>query len=69
MYTYAKKGPVLELMAQMGTLMPCLQSGHHIDFSHLVGVSGATKPLKGYYLQLRILSLALEEELKVLKPF
>lgn len=49
--------------------MPCLQSGHHIDFSHLVGVSGATKPLKGYYLQLRILSLALEEELKVLDLF
>lgn len=37
--------------------------------SPVVGVSGATKPLKGYYLQLRILSLALEEELKVLDRF
>lgn len=68
MYTYAKKGQFLEL-CKMEPLMPCLQSGHHIDFSHLVGVSGATKPLKGYYLQLRILSLALEEELKVLDLF
>ena len=53
----------------MEPLMSCLLSGHRVNFCHLVGVSGATKPLKGYYLQLRILSLALEEELKVLDLF
>ena len=45
--------------------MSWLQSGHHVDnFLHLVGVSLSTKQLRGYGS--RVLSVALEEELKVL---
>ena len=45
--------------------MPCLQSGHDgANIFHLVGVSISTRQLRGIWL--RILSIALEEELKVL---
>ena len=44
--------------------MSWLQSGHHVvNFFHLVGALISVKQLKGYG---SILSVALEEELKVL---